>query len=158
MSNKDELAALKARVAELEARTKPPEPPKPFKPMSDAEWRDQMHQMQERRMSMATPPSVIRDWAVLDDATVKGVVRDNRNAPLNPTGAIPRSGKISNERAGGVPGGGTGWQAPIPLSNPPGVAQADRLMDEADRRDRLELAERLAKQEAMQKLAEGNKP
>jgi hypothetical protein len=28
-------------------------------------------------------------------------------------------------------------------------------MDEADRRDRIELAERLAKQEAMQKLAEG---
>ena len=32
---------------------------------------------------------------------------------------------------------GTGWSEPLPLSNPPGVDLADRLMDQQDRIDRL---------------------
>jgi hypothetical protein len=103
---KEEIAALKKKVEELEAKVSPPK--STFVPMTDAEHRDWVYQMQERRMSMATPPSVIRDWAVLDDATVKGIIRDNRNAPTSPTGAIPRSQKPSD------PGGG----APLPSSTP----------------------------------------
>jgi len=52
----DELAALKKKVEELEAKVDPPK--STFVPMSDEEWRDQMHQAAERRMSMAMPPSV----------------------------------------------------------------------------------------------------
>ena len=43
----------------------------------------------------------------------------------------------------------------MPLRPPPGVAQADRLMDAQDAKDRAELIEREAKFKAMQKLAEG---
>jgi len=39
----------------------------------------------------------------------------------------------------------TGWQNPIPISPPPGVTQCDKLMDEQDRRDRIELARKLGK-------------
>jgi len=68
---------------------------------------------------------------------------------------IPRSQQASS--GGGpanVPGSGTGWQTPTPLSPPPGVAQADRLMDAQDARDRAELIEREARLQAMEKLAE----
>lgn len=138
----DEIAALKAEVAALKAKVDPPK--SDFKPMSDAEWRDQMHQAAERRMSMATPPSVIRDWAVLDDATVKGITLRDARAPTGPSsqGVTPSSQQMSNVRG---TGGRGGWSEPIPLSNPPGVAQADRLMDEQDRRDRAELARKLGK-------------
>jgi hypothetical protein len=83
MTAKEELAALKKKVAELEAKLSPPK--SDFKPMSDAEWRDQMHQAAERRMAMATPPSVIRDWAVLDTNLVKGVTLRDARAPRGPT-------------------------------------------------------------------------
>jgi hypothetical protein len=121
------------------------------------EWMDQMHQMREGRMSLATPPSVVRDWAVLDDNLVKGLALRDARAPTGPSsqGAIPSSHQVTGVRPGGVPGGCTGWQAPIPLSPPPGVAQADRLMDAQDARDRAELIERDARLKAMQKLAEG---
>jgi hypothetical protein len=149
MTDKDELAALKKKVEELEAKVSPPE--SSFVPMSDAEHRDWVHQMSERRMAMATPPSVIRDWNVLDDNLVKGV-RDDARCPTSPSGMIP-----SSQPSGGpanVPGSGTGWAHEIPLSPPPGVAQADRLMDAQDARDRAELIERDARIKAMEKLAE----
>src|SRR5262249_59618477 len=75
--NDEKIAALEREVAALKAKADPPK--SDFVPMTDAEHRDWVHQMQERRMSMATPPSVVRDWAVLDDATVKGIaLRDAR--------------------------------------------------------------------------------
>jgi hypothetical protein len=150
----DELAALKKKVEELEAKVSPPK--SDFKPMSVAEWQDQMHEMRERRMSMATPPSVIRDFAVLDDRLVKEIALKDARAPTGPSsqGAIPSSQQVTGVRPGGIPGGGTGWQAPIPLSPPPGVAQADRLMDAQDAKDRAELIEREAKFKATEKLAE----
>jgi hypothetical protein len=77
----------------------------------------------------AVPTSLMRDIAL----------RDNR-APTGPSsqGVIPSSQQVSNVRTGGS---STGYV--VPLSNPPGVAQADRLMDEQDRRDRIELARKL---------------
>ena len=77
----EEIAALRKRVEELEAKAKPPEK-SDFKPKSDAEWRDEMHALAEKRMSMATPPSVVRDWAVIPDHIVKGIVED-RHAPTS---------------------------------------------------------------------------
>ena len=44
MTDKDELAALRKRIEELEAKANPPEK-KPFVPMTDAEWRHQMHSL-----------------------------------------------------------------------------------------------------------------
>jgi hypothetical protein len=96
MSNKDEIAALKKKVEELEAKVSPPK--SDFVPMSDAEWRDKMHQAAERRMSMATPPSVIRDWNVLDENLLKGVrdvrvrqpVRAAQSQTRNKLGAVAR--------------------------------------------------------------------
>jgi len=68
----EEIAALRREVAELKAKVDPPK--SDFKPMSDAEWRDQMHQMQERRMSYAMHPSVVRDLNVIPDDVCKDIV------------------------------------------------------------------------------------
>lgn len=83
---------------------------------------------------------------------IQDIVRDNR-APTGPSsqGIIPSSQVVSNVRVGGgagPPGGGTGWMKETPLGPPPGVAQADRLMDAQDRRDRAELIQR---EEAMKR-------
>jgi hypothetical protein len=150
MTDKQELEALKKKVEELEAKVSPPK--SDFVPLTDAEHIDRMHRMREARMAMATPPEVIRDFAVLDDALVKGITLRDARAPTGRPGMITDSQQPTSPRSSA--GSGTGWVAPTPLSNPPGVAQADRLMDEQDRRDRLELAERLAKQKAIEQLAE----
>jgi hypothetical protein len=145
----ERVAALEKELAEIKAAL----PPKPSNPVSDAEWRDQMHQMRERQANSWMPPSAIRDMIAAEPrGFMQGVVRDNR-APIGRPGMIPE--QPSNVRPGNVPGSGTGWVAPVPLSPPPGVAQADRLMDAQDRRDRLELEERLAKQQAIEQLAKG---
>jgi hypothetical protein len=142
MTNKDEIAALKARVEELERANKPPEP---FK---DDDWRPY-----DPTANMSMPRSTMLEMAnAVPDHLVRGIVSDHYGAPQGPSaqGITPSSQPVSNVR----PGGGTGWQAPIPLGPPPGLAQADRLMDEQDRRDRAELIERDARLKAMQKLAE----
>ena len=97
-------------------------------------------------MARATPTDMLRDIAL----------KDNR-APTGPSaqGVIPSSQQMSNVRGtGGVPGGGSGWYAPTPLSNPPGTNWADRLMDAQDARDRQERIMQDAQMKAMQKLAE----
>jgi hypothetical protein len=138
MTNDEKIAALEREMAELKAKVDPPK--STFVPISDEEWRDQMHQLREKRMAFAIHPETVRDLTVLDDNLVNGIKRDNRNAPTSPTGMIP-----NNQQTSGGGGGSStpGWVAPTPLSNPPGVALADRLMDEQDRRDRAELAQRL---------------
>ena len=76
-----------------------------------------------------------------DDGFMRDIaMRDNR-APTGPSsaGIIPTSQTVSHVR---VPGGGTGWMRETPIAPPPGVAQADRLMDAQDRRDRAELIQR----------------
>ena len=140
----DELAALKARVEELERANKPPEPfkPEPYEPI---DW--------TARMSM--PPSALA--AMVNDPSnqvMRGVIQD-RHAPTGRPGMIPATQGTADRAPANVPGSGTGWGAATPLGPPPGVAQADRLMDEADRRDRAELVERDARLKAMAKLAEG---
>ena len=92
--------------------------------------------------------SGVPDWAIdmanaVPTDMIRDIVHDNR-APTGPSaaGVIPSSQQMSNVRLGG---NGTGWQHAIPLSNPPGTAQADRIVDEFDRRDRAELARKLGK-------------
>jgi hypothetical protein len=141
MTAKEELAALKREVEELKAKLAPPKPivSKPHEPI---DW--------TARMSM--PPSALAAMVAAEPrGFMAGVLRDNRGAPTGPTSAIPRS------TGGGGPaasGSGTGWGHSTPLGPPPGVTQADRLMDAQDARDRAELVEREAKLQAAQKVTE----
>jgi hypothetical protein len=152
MTNKDEIAELKkeladqkARVEELERANKPKEP---FKPPP--------HQQYDPTAGMRMPDSALRAMVnAVPDNFLRDVVRDNRG-PGTPTGMIPRAHSSRPAAPDNVAGSGTGWSATTPLSPPPGVAQADRLMDAQDARDRVELIEREARMRAMQKMAEGN--
>ena len=103
----DELAALRKRIEELEAKTKPPEPEKPFVP--------QPYQRYDPTAGMCMPPSALRAMVAAEPRNfMRDVVRDNR-APSTPTGAIPRSQQASS--GGGpanVPGSGTGWAREVP--------------------------------------------
>ena len=126
--DEDELSALKRRMAELEAKVTPPPPftPPPYQRF-DPTANISMPRSTMLQMANAAPDDVMR-----------GIVRDNR-APTGHAGVIP------DRRTSAHPGRrslGTGWRDATPLSNPPGVAQADRLMDEADKRDRHELIQR----------------
>jgi hypothetical protein len=137
---KQELADQRARVEELERANKPKEP---FVP--------QPHQRYDPTAGMSMPDSALAAMVAAEPRNfMRDVVRDNR-APTTPA-MIPSS--QSTGGGGSAPVNTSGWREATPLGPPPGVAQADRLMDEADRRDRLQLAERLAKQEAMERLAE----
>jgi hypothetical protein len=102
----EEIAALRKRIEELEGKVDPPK--STFVTMTDEEWRDQMHQLSEKRMSMATPPSVVRDWAVIPEDIVKGI-REDRHAPTSATGMIPSTQQRVPVRE--VAGDGSGWQA-----------------------------------------------
>jgi hypothetical protein len=129
-----EIADLKREVAELKAKVSPPK--SNFVPMTDAEHRDWVHQMQERRMSMATPPSVIRDLAVLDNATVRDLVQHGTVQSPSMAGT---SGQVTSVH----PGGGaavntTGWREPTPIGPPPGIAWVDAICIADDVRQRKE--------------------
>ena len=151
MTAKAELEELKRQVAELKAKLDPPKPT--FTPISDAEWRDQMHQMRERRMSMAMPPSAVRYFADGVTAADCADLRQQAHRPTGRSGMIPDSQQPTSSRPSA--GDGTGWGHATPLGPPPGVTQVDRLMDAQDAKDRAELIEREAKLRALQKLAEG---
>jgi hypothetical protein len=145
----DEIAALRKRIEELEAKAKPPEPEKPFVP--------QPYQRYDPTAGMCMPPSALAAMvnAVPDHVIRDIAMRDNR-APTGRPGMIPSSHQQST--GGGsanAPGSGTGWAHEIPLSPPPGVRQSDKLVDAQDARDRAELIKRDAQLRAMEKLAEG---
>jgi hypothetical protein len=140
MSDKDELAALKKKVEALEAKISPPQ--STFVPESDAEHQNRVHQMRERRMALASNfhPDDLRAMDALTRTTKEIALRDAR-APQGPGTSIPSSQSVSNVRTGGS--ATPGYVDSRPLSNPPGVNYADKLMDEQDRRDRAELAQKL---------------
>jgi hypothetical protein len=146
MSEKDEIAALKKEVEALKSALSGKED----KPQPKKEFVPQPYQRYDPTAGMSMPRSALEAMIAAEPrGFMAGVVHDNRNAPTSPTGMIPRSGggDARQPASSSTPG----WVAPTPLSNPPGVAQADRLMDAADRADRIELAQRLARQ----RLAEG---
>ena len=140
-----EIAALKKKVEELEAKLSPPKPfvPQPYEPI---DW--------TARMSM--PPSALAAMVAAEPrGFMAGVVRDNRG-PTGPTGAIPRSQQAgSGGGSANVPGSGTGWAREIPIGPPPGLRYVDAQLDAQDAKDRQELIEKKAREQAMQKLAEG---
>jgi hypothetical protein len=122
MTQKDEIAALRAEVEALKAAQPKPQPSAEERERATREWIDKMHLMREGRMSMATPPSVVRDWNVLDDNLLKGVRNDAR-APTSPISAIPNSQQVGG--SGPSPSSTPGWVDPRPLTNPPGINWVD---------------------------------
>ena len=136
----DELAALRKRIEELEAKAKPPEPfkPQPYEPI---DW--------TARMCM--PPSALQAMLAAEPrGFMAGVVHDNR-APTTPT-MIPNSRQPTSPRPSA--GDGTGWGAATPLGPPPGLRYVDQQIDAQDAKDRQELVEKKAREQALLKFAE----
>jgi len=121
-NKKDELAELKARVAELERAKAAPAPPPPYDPVeaerATRKWVDEMNRLREARANIV-PDWLVRETAGgVSDSDAKGIAAA-RHAPTGPSsaGVIPSSQQMSNVRGTvGVPGGGTGWAHDIPTS------------------------------------------
>jgi hypothetical protein len=134
--DKSRIAALEREVAALKAKAEPP-PKSTFVPMTDAEHFDKMHALAERRMSQATPPSVVRDLTVLDDNLCAGI-RGDRHAPTSARGMIPTQPATGDDR-----GAGTGYVDPRPLGPPPGIEWVDAQLIADEVRQRAELKRKL---------------
>jgi hypothetical protein len=82
-----------------------------------------------------------------DTATIQDLVRHGTVQSVSQAGT---SGQVTRVHPGGgaagIPGGGTGWRDAAPLGPPPGINYVDRLIDAQDAKDRVELAQKLAKQ------------
>jgi hypothetical protein len=143
MGEKDvaaELAALRKRVEELEGRAKPPTP---VDLKGGGVRGPTTTELAISRLGMSR--EVLADHVkAVGGVVVREIVGDGgAAATLKPLGGTNPSPRVADENR-------SGWRTAQPLSNPPGVAIADRLMDAADKADRVELAQRLARQ----KLAE----
>jgi hypothetical protein len=151
MTDADEIANLKRELAEVKAKVAGPPPP-----LNNANFVDEMRAISERRMNFASPPLTRDEVKAMNDACGPGGVKDivAKGGVPGPTGMLPTSGQIGAIHSNvGLPGSQrSGWINSAPIGPPPGVAQADKLMDAQDHRDRVELAERIAKQ----KLASGS--
>jgi hypothetical protein len=80
----DELAALKKKVEELEAKLSPP---KPFVP--------QPYERYDPTAGMCMPPSALAAMVnAVPDRVLRDIVHDNRG-PRTPTGTIPRSEQLT---------------------------------------------------------------
>jgi hypothetical protein len=134
MTDKDDIAALKKKVEELEAKVSPPK--STFVPMSDAEWTDKMRAISERRMNFATPPSVVRDMAVLDDKLVKEIALRDARAPTGRSGMIPDSRQATGPAGGAA--NTTGWRDATPLGPQPGIKWVDAIAIADEVRQRKE--------------------
>src|SRR6516225_11729592 len=109
MTDKDKIAALEARVAELEAKAKPPEEPKPFVP--DPNW-----QRYDPTAGMSMPRSALEAMIAAEPrGFMAGVVGDNR-APTSP-GMIPREQPTGP--AGGAPSPTPGYSVLLTIPPPP---------------------------------------
>jgi len=122
-----ELEVLRARVAELEARANPPAPPKFEAGASGPTTTD----LAMSRISMS--PEVMAEMVrAVGSETIRGIVKSGGVGVLQSTATTPSPTPVSALNT-------SGWRDPGPLSNPPGVAIADRLMDAQDARDRAQL-------------------
>ena len=124
MTNKqtDELAALKARIEELERATKPPFVPEPWTPYDPTSH-------------MSMPPSAVREMAnAIPDHVVKDIV--HRGAIPERSGMAPSSGQLTSIHPGGGANVPRGWIEPRPLGPPPGIGMVDALCIADDVRQR----------------------
>jgi hypothetical protein len=131
----DKIAALERKVAELERANAPPSPP-----ISDAEWRDQMHALAERRASHQyhfSREELAQFRSAVPDSEMRQIAMRDARAPQGPSsaGVIPSSQQQSNVR-GNVPGMGTGWQSERQLGPQPGIDLIDAIAIADDVRGR----------------------
>ena len=86
------------------------------------------------------------------DAVPESVMRELRADARRPNpitgGAAPPP---TNQKRG------TGWVEERKIEPPPGIRLMDQMMDEQDRRDKVELAKKLAETEASLKQAKGSR-
>jgi hypothetical protein len=134
---KAEIAALKKRQTELEAKLgedKPSPPqfkPEPYQPI-DYTARATMDRETKRELAKAIPDDLARD---LRADLARGNPITQSVAQLTPDHG---GGRVQIQR-------GSGWAEPNPLRQPAGVELCDRIMDMADRQDRADLERRLAR-------------
>jgi hypothetical protein len=133
-----ELAALRAAVADLKAQVERAKPPAPFKP--DPDWRPPINPIDRLSMPSEAMADMVR---AIPDHTIRDIVKSGGVGVLQSTATTPTPTRVSEQNR-------SGWRDAQPLSNPPGVTLADKLVDEQDRRDRAELIA----QEARRRLAE----
>jgi hypothetical protein len=121
MTDKDELAALKKRVEELEAKAKPPEPAKPFVPAP--------YQRYDPTEGMRMPPSALREMVQHPcNQVMRGVILD-RHAPTGRPGMIPSQQSSGGGGSGGPSAGdGTGWANEVKIGVP-GGARTQELIE-----------------------------
>jgi len=151
MSDKSELAALKKKVEALESALSGKED----KPKPKKEFVPQPYERYDPTAGMSMPRSALMAMAQdPSNQVMRGVIQD-RHAPTSPSFA-GTSGAVSGVHRDG-PVNTSGWRDAAPIGPPPGVAQADRLMDAQDRRDKIELAQRLAAHEAAMRAAQKGK-
>jgi hypothetical protein len=141
-SNADKIATLEKEIEKLKSAQSPPPLDYEAERKRTAEYADQVHQARERRAnSFRFSPAVQREMnAACGTNDLKDLVQASHR-PQGPSsqGVIPSSQTLTGVRGPGrgfPAGDGAGWREATPLSNPPGVAQADRLMDAQDARDR----------------------
>jgi hypothetical protein len=106
----------------------------------------------ERQARLNISPDVLREMErACPTSALRDIVRGS-HAPPGPSsqGIIPTSQQLTGVRPGGGAAPTTGWQTERKFGDTgqhptPGVNYADRIVDEFDRRDRAELAQRLGK-------------
>src|SRR5262245_10703601 len=122
MTNDEKIAALEREVAALKA-AQPKPAPEPFKP--------EPYQRYDPTANMSMPRNALEAMVA---AEPRGFMRDvalrDARAPNSPS-TIPRSSE-QPVRPDSGPANTSGWRDATPLRPPPGVAQADKLMDEQD--------------------------
>jgi hypothetical protein len=132
-----ELAALRARVAELEARANPPAPPK----FEAGERGPTTTELALSRASLSREAMRAMVDAV-PDAEVRGILRDGRATQnLAPLASDTRPRLAS----------GTGWANEVPLGPQPGISLIDRQLDVQDAKDRAERIMQHARMKAVEK-------
>ena len=99
--------------------------------MSTIEEERQKAALAERARKRGLQPWQLEMVETVDDATIRSIVSDFRTGPSQPS-SIAGAPAVQHKKQGG-----SGWNDPLPLSNPPGVNLADRLMDQQDQIDRI---------------------
>jgi hypothetical protein len=153
MTNKDEIAELKKELAEQKAKVEALERAnKPKEPFVREPW-----QPIDYTAGMSMPRSVMEEMArAVPDHVMSGVVRDS-HAPRSPTMHGPADQVTASSPRGGSAGDGTGWARSIPLGPPPGLRYVDAQIDAQDRKDRRELIEQKAREQALLKAADSKR-
>ena len=98
--------------------------------MSAIEEERQKAALAERARKRGLQPWQLEMVETVDDATIRSIVSDFRTGPSQPS-SIAGAPTVQTKQKG------TGWSEPLPLSNPPGLDLADRLMDQQDQIDHI---------------------